>query len=133
MDIVLVPPDNLRSVWAKIRDGLDAMPAEDWIPEDVYHSVKSGDSALYMGVDDDGYAGFMVLRKMVAEFSRQPYMHVWLAYSVGGKDIYTAAEGLIREVAKKAGATKITFGSPRLGWSKRYKVQSVNYAIPLQE
>lgn len=42
MDIVLIHPDNLRSCWDDVRKGLEAMPAEDWIAEDVYHHIKSG-------------------------------------------------------------------------------------------
>lgn len=62
MDIVLIAPDNLRAVWPEIRKGLDAMPPDDWIAEDVYHAIKASEAALYVGVDDSGIAGFMVLQ-----------------------------------------------------------------------
>jgi hypothetical protein len=42
MNLVLIHPDNLRAFWPDIRSGLDEMPAEDWIAEDVYHEIRSG-------------------------------------------------------------------------------------------
>ena len=62
----LIRPADLRRVWAGVRAGLDAMPPEDWIAEDVYHAIKSGESALYVA---RGGGGFVVFRRLVAEFS----------------------------------------------------------------
>ena len=132
MDIVLIAPDSLHAVWKDVRAGLEKMPVSDWIPEDVYHAVRSGESALYIGVGDAGFGGFMVLRKQQTEFSKQPVLHVWLAYSVAEPDVLAHGIDTVREVAKRIGAQKITFGSPRKGWAKRFPVVDATYEIPLE-
>lgn len=130
MNFVLVKPTELRAVWADVRAGLDKMPAEDWIAEDVYHAIRGGTAALYLGVGESGCQGFMVLRQQFAEFSGAPILHVWLAYSVAGADVYAQAEDYVRGIARQMGANRITFGSPRPGWAKRYPVVSTTYEIP---
>lgn len=132
MDIVLVAPDALRSVWNFVREGLAEMPAEDWIAEDVYHAIRSGNAALHLAIDDTGPVGFLVLVRRTAEFSGVPILHVWLAYSKADKDAFTAGEKVIRETARRMGAHKITFGSPRMGWAKRYPLVSATYEIPME-
>lgn len=131
MEIVTVHPDNLRGIWPQIKAGLDAMPPSDWIAEDVYHAIKSRDSALCAAYGDSGFLGFMVLRQMRQEFSCEPYLHIWLVYNVGGADVMAAGQEILRQTAAKMGAKKITFGSPRKGWSKRYPLTEARYEIPL--
>lgn len=130
MDIVLIHPDGLRAVWEEVRAGLSEMPPSDWIAEDVYHAIKSGESALYIAINNEGFSGFMVLRRMQTEFSRKPYLHVWLAYHKTGADMYEAGIQAIRNAAQNMGAHKITFGSPRKGWAKRYPLAEATYEIP---
>lgn len=127
----LIHPANLRSVWQDVKRGLDTMPADDWIAEDVYHAVASGNSALYVFNEGDTFAGFVVLRKLVAEFSGEVQCHIWLAYSESDRDAYSAAESFIKDSAKHMGASRITFSSPRKGWAKRYPLLSATYEIPL--
>src|SRR5690606_25759718 len=126
-DWQLIHPANLRRVWPQVRAGLDTMPSDDWIAEDVYHAIKTGDAALYVA---DG--AFFVLRRIVAEFSGNVSCHVWLAYNASGADTYDAATDLVRVVAKQMGATRITFGSPRPGWAKRFPLVEATYQIPME-
>lgn len=130
MDIVLIHPDNLRACWPDVRRGLDAMPSEDWIAEDVYHEIRSGEAALHVAVNDSGFAGFLILQKRTTEYTKQPFLHVWLAYNEGDADIIDAGLGVIRETAARIGAQKITFGSPRKGWAKRFPLVTSTYEIP---
>ena len=130
MDFTLIAPAGLRDIWPRIREGLDLMPPEDWIPEDVYHLVKSGDSALYIGTNEHGYAGFIVLRMLRAEFSGEPRLHCWLAHNVGDADVFAEAENFVKQTAANAGAKRITFGSPRKGWAKRYPLITATYEVP---
>lgn len=132
MQILLIPPADLRRVWPTVREGLALMPAEDWIPEDVYHLIKTGDSALYMGHGDAGYLGFFVLRRLVGEFDGSVSLHCWLAYNAGDADVFMAAESMVRQIAQQAGASRITFGSPRKGWGKRYPLVTATYSVPLE-
>lgn len=121
----LIHPDRLRDVWPKVRAGLDTMRADDWIAEDVYHEIRSGRAALHMYGD-----GFIVLQQNLTEFTRLPELHVWLAYNADGQDVYDEAIGLIRATAERMKAHRITFGSPRKGWAKRYPLVSATYEIP---
>lgn len=132
MDFILIQPDNLRSVWPQVREGLDKLPPEDWIAEDVYHLVKAGQAALYIAVTDEGIAGFFVLRRLVAEFSKEPQLHVWIGYNAGDADVFTAAEGFIRHLAQQSGAKRITFASPRKGWMRRYPLIEATYEVPME-
>lgn len=112
-----------------VRAGLDAMPPEDWIAEDVYHAIKSGESALYVV---RGGGGFVVFRRLVAEFSGTVDCHVWLAYNAGSVAEYDAALRLYQHVARQMGASRITFASPRPGWAKRFQVVTTTYSIPVE-
>lgn len=105
------------------------MPPEDWIAEDVYHAIKSGESALYVA---RGGVGFVVLRRLVAEFSGTISCHVWLAYNAGSVAEYDAALRLYQQVARQMGASRITFESPRPGWAKRFPVVTTTYSIPVE-
>lgn len=107
------------------------MPADDWIAEDVYHAIASGDSALYVFTQAGQFAGFVVLRRLTTEFSGEVSCHIWLAYSASDADAYQAAESFIKDAAKHMGASRITFSSPRKGWAKRYPLVSCTYEIPL--
>lgn len=108
------------------------MPPADWIAEDVYHAIRSGESALYVFTQAGQFAGFVVLRRLVAEFSGTVSCHVWLAYSTSNADAYLAAESFIKESAKRMGASRITFSSPRAGWAKRYPLIEATYQIPME-
>lgn len=129
MELVLIPPTALRSVWDFVRAGLESMPREDWIAEDVYHAIRSGESALHLAFDASAPVGFLVLRRHLTEFTQQPELHVWLAYNTGDADVMTAGESLLRDTAARMGATRITFGSPRKGWAKRYRPVTTTYEI----
>lgn len=131
MHFDLISPASLRAVWDDVRAGLDKMPPEDWIAEDVYHAIMSGQAALYVGRCDQQFAGFVVLQRHVADYSGVVSCHIWLAFNDGGQEAYDAALGLYRQVAKQMGASRITFCSPRSGWAKRYRPVSTTYEIPL--
>lgn len=132
MDFILVTPDTLRAHWPAIAPSLDAVRAkapEDWIPEDVYHAIKSGLVACHLLVKQGQYAGLLVIRIEKAEFSGAPSLHVWIAHNAGDSDVFEAGEGLIKETAQRMGVSTITFGSPRPGWAKRYRLVSATYEI----
>lgn len=133
MDFILATPDTLRAHWPQIRLALDAVAAkapEDWIPEDVYHAIKAGKVACHLVVDCGEYAGLIIVRPEVAEFSGKTSLHVWIAHNAAGQDVFAAGEGLLKATAAKMGASGITFGSPRPGWVKRYPLISATYEIP---
>lgn len=66
-----------------------------------------------------------------AEFSGYPALHVWIAHNEGDTDVMEQGLELLRAMARQAGVSKITFGSPRVGWSKKYKLVSATYEVEL--
>lgn len=133
MDFILIHPDGLRSVWPDVRTGLAKMPPEDWIAEDVYHAIKAGAAALYLAVGDAGFAGFMVLERTTADYSREPALHCWLAYNHEDQVPHQLVLDFLRSQAAQMGVKRITFASPRPGWAKRFKCLSAVYEIPLED
>ena len=132
MAIELIHPASLRSVWPAVRAGLDTLPPEEWIAEDVFHAIKSGDSALYVDRIDGAVVGFVVLRRLVDEFSGRVSCHVWIAHNAAGQETYDGALDLYQHVARQMGADRITFASPRPGWAKRYQPITTTYEIPME-
>lgn len=133
MDLVLVTPADLRAHWPRISESLAVITAkapQDWIAEDVYHAIKAGTSACHVGVVDGEYAGVMVTMVTRAQYSGTPSLHVWIVHNAGAPDVMDAALPMLKQMAQRAGAARITFGSPRLGWSKRYPLITATYEMP---
>jgi hypothetical protein len=66
-----------------------------------------------------------------AEFSGQQSLHVWIAHNAGDADVLEAGISLLRQMANHAGAARITFGSPRKGWAKKFPMIHATYEVPL--
>lgn len=95
----------------------------------MFHALKSGAAVCHIGVWEKGYAGLIVTTLRRAEFSGSPSLHVWIAHNEGDANVFDDSLSMLRQLAAKNGLAKITFGSPRLGWSKRYKLLSATYEI----
>ena len=108
-----------------------AKAADDWIAEDVYHAIKSGDAACHLASNDGGYAGLLVTTLTRAEFSGTPALHVWIVHNAGDAAVFDAGLALLRRMARQAGAARITFGSTRLGWAKRFPLVTATFEVPL--
>lgn len=116
---------DIRGEWPRIRASLDAVQAkcgEEWIPEDVYLALQTQKAAAYLSDD-----GLLIVQRLTAEYTGQPYLHVWIAHG----DMTDAALDFLRKQARHIGCTRITFASPRLGWSKRFPLVSATYEVPL--
>ena len=104
--------------WAAIRPGLEIvkkMTTDDWMPEDVYMMLKNGGATLYIGEGEAGdYLGFIVLR-LIPTFHGSK-IEIWCAYSATKKQLMSSYWPQIQEIAKQAGANKITFSSAREEW-----------------
>ena len=132
MNLTLIHPNDLRQHWPKILSSLCAVrlkAQDDWIAEDVYHAIKSGNAACHVA-DDNGYAGVLITTLTSAEFSGDKALHVWIAHSTGG-DVFEQGLPMLRDMAKRAGVSRITFGSPRPGWAKRFPLISATYEVPI--
>lgn len=82
-----------------------------------------------MAMDGGAFAGLMVVTRSVTEFSGSPSLHVWIAHSVGAQDVVESGVTILREMAKAGGFPRITFGSSRAGWGRRFKLVSATYEI----
>jgi len=123
-----VNPSDIHSIWFAVRNGLDVVlerTNEKWIPEDIYHAIKSNNAQLFL-IDN----GFLVLKHYKNEFTNESILHIWIAYHKTNEDLAEELHGNLRKIADNVGAKTITFNSPRR-WERRsgYKVRSINYEL----
>ena len=103
--------------WDRVRTGLvevKKMTTDDWLPEDVYMCLKTGAASLYIGEDETGYLGFIVLR-LVPTFQAKK-VEIWAAYSATKRPLMRVYWPQIQELSKAAGASLISFSSARDEW-----------------
>jgi hypothetical protein len=123
-----IAPQDLHSVWGFVKCGLVSIKqktGEQWLTEDVYASLKSGTSQLFM-FDD----GFTVLQSLRNEWTNEPYLHIWAMWHGKHEDISEDIHANLRQIAHNIGAKSITFTSPRR-WERRSgaKVKSITYEL----
>lgn len=134
MEFFLIQSNELRAVWPQVKSSLLAAQAksqEDWIPEDIYHAIKSGSAALHLAKEGGQLAGVLVTTVTFAEFSGRTFLHVWIAHNLAGPNVIEAGLDMLKDMARAAGAEMITFGSRRAGWKSRYQVVTATYGIEL--
>jgi hypothetical protein len=134
MQLVLIQPSGLRDIWPQVLGSLCKVRTKghcDWIAEDVYHAIKAGDAACHVAMTEQGYVGCLITTMTSAEFSNAQALHVWIAHSEGG-DVFEAGLPMLRDMAKRAGVPRITFGSPRPGWAKRFPMINATYEVSLK-
>jgi hypothetical protein len=109
--------------WEQVRTGLlivKQMTTDDWLPEDVYMSLKTGGSTLYVGEDDQGdYQGFIVLR-LIQTFHGSK-VEIWCAHSATKTPLMRTYWPEIQAICAKAGASRISFSSAREEWQRAAK------------
>lgn len=115
-----IPPKDLIYEWERVRAGLVEVKkatTDDWLPEDVYMSIKQGGAALYVGEDDHGdYLGFVVLRLTPTFHGSR--LDVWAAHSATNTPLLARFLPEIEAVARQAGAQSIGFTSARHEWAR---------------
>jgi len=123
-----VNPVDLHKHWNAVRCGIESIldkTEEPFIPEDVYASVKTGASHLYL-VDN----GFVVLQNIKESYTNEPVLFVWLAYNTGDEDITDDVLTELQKVAKSIGAKAVQWISPRR-WTRKVgaTLKSYNYEL----
>lgn len=118
-ELRFVHPNELHDYWGLVLPGLEKVrgnAADGWLPEDVYHSLKSNASTLHVGEIDGDYCGFIVLTPIQGFSAKR--LHVWCLYTTSRAaiDVFLPE---IRRMAKQISARQITFHSPRKGWERR--------------
>ena len=86
--------------------------SDGWCPEDVYVFLISGQATLYIATE--GWKGFAILQ-LLPNYS-QKRLHCWIVQTSDDPALYVKD---VEDIARGAGASKITFDSPRKGWAKR--------------
>lgn len=125
-----VRPQHLHDVWSFVRDGLLAIiekTNDDWIPEDVYHEVKAGVSALFMIDNDDEQLGFVVLQ-VWPNYHAGPRLFVRAMWGSSGALVkhHDEINAQLRALALKCGARTVRQNSPRnwdaVGWTRKQSI-----------
>jgi hypothetical protein len=115
----LVEAGQLRDAWAFVRPALETMDRPDgWIAEDIYLMLRSNGASLYMIYDETGAkAGFFILR-LLQDFDG-PRVHIWILHARDADfDVMAAFDSELQELARNAGAVRLTFSTNRPGWHK---------------
>lgn len=97
---------DIRQVWDTVRPQLEYVKeirGGTWRPEDVYAACVYGVADLY--VDDKG---FVILRPMVDDYSRERFLLVWMAYGEG-YDFMDRNQAQVVALARANGFTKLQF------------------------
>lgn len=133
-----IPPDDLIFEWERVREGLSVVKknsSEDWLPEDVYMSLKINQSSLYIEEDKDGeYLGFFIAQILPMYHGKR--LHIWIAHSANKQPMLRTFLRSIRELAAQTGMKKITYTSPRDEWDSvsprgGFNKQQTTYALDL--
>jgi len=120
-----VSTDKVRDSWPAILPGLQEVRDrcnEVWWPEDVYASLMSGHSFLYM-IED---CGFVIFQKHAD--ADGPVLFIWIIWGEF-KAIHPAVSAEIEQLAVAMKAKRIRMHSPRKGWERFpfFKRKSVIY------
>lgn len=90
---------------------------ELWIPEDVYASIRFGQSVLWMGEE-----GFVVTQIRQDQYTGAKQLYIWLAHSYDyAKDVVSDDYYQLEVYAKQNGCELVQFSSTRMGWLRRGK------------
>lgn len=114
-----VSKELLRENWDFVKKGLEIVRTKghmEWIVEDVYCDCFENRSMLFIAIENNQKAGFVVLQPMGNA------LHVWAAWSLFEDDTNLAgAWEEIKQIAKNGNKKRITFTSARKGWNRRAK------------
>ena len=136
MELILVKPAELRAYWPEISTALDSVieaTGPDWIKEDVYHQIASGNAYGHLVYELGQYRCMFILTQPSEEFSGERCLHIWIAENAlsGTDESFEFGLSAIKRIAQQLRAPKLTLESPRKGWAKRFKLVSATYEVPL--
>jgi len=113
----MIEHGDLKRDWPMVRKGLEVICARqqcDFIPEDIYHMIKSGRGSLYVNGERDS---FMVLRKITHGRTGEEGAEMVVTFCAVGRDsVELIAE--IEEIARAAGCTYLEMDSQRRGFAR---------------
>ena len=120
-----VNPLHLSRLWHMIKPGIEEI-LEDlnkdclqelWMPEDIYTSLKIGESILLLG--DEGFVVFQVRQD---KYTGTKQFFVWLGYSFTPEvEVLESSHLQLLQMAKYFNCEMMTFCSNRRGWQRKAK------------
>lgn len=120
-----VNPLHLSRIWHLVKPGLEEV-LEDlnknclqelWVPEDVYASIKAGESLLWMSDE-----GFVVTQVQQDKYTGIKKFFVWIGYSYDPTNNVLIDNQLqLEQIAKYFGCELMGFNSIRIGFQRKAK------------
>mgnify|MGYP003135430441 FL=1 len=116
MDKVYIQPKDIKSVWGFVKPNLYTIlekSPENWIPEDIYAAIVTGQAILCISTSKTEPNGFVVGRIIDIDT-----LHIWVGYA---NTMLREQEQwkLIEQIAKEQNCKRISFETWRKGWSKK--------------
>jgi hypothetical protein len=120
-----INPLHLSKIWYTIKPGIEELlkdlnkdcPQELWTPEDVYTSIKTGESVLLLS--DDGFA---VVQIQQDKYTGTKKLFIWLGYSFNPqKDVLENNQQQMEQLGRYYGCELMSFNTHRLGFYRRAK------------
>ena len=118
-----INPLQLSAVWYQIKEGVEEILdylnysslQELWIPEDVYTSIRIGESILLLSDD-----GFVIVQIKNDRFTGQKQFFVWLAYTFDpSRNIMEETQPYLENLARQWDCQMMQFSSNRPGFRKK--------------
>lgn len=113
-----VTPHEVPDVWSFVEPGIEQVirrcKADEWTPRDIRRYLRYGNAHLY--VRDEG---FVVLERLLAGISGEPYLNVWLMWFKPGeaKKLKTELIAWLDNARDHAKCEWWQFSSPRDEWA----------------
>ena len=118
-----IPTEDVRAAYTNIEADLRTVMRKsysDWIPADVYASLREGKAELVVAYKKEQYAGFLAL-SMLNDFSGEKKLFIWVAYANPKYNIVAETFKFLDNIAENSNLIAIEFDSSRSGWMRTAK------------
>ena len=116
-----VPAEDIRLAYQWIESDLYEITERsyaDWIPADIYSSLKTGTATLSMGyTTTQQYVGFLVTC-LIHDAGGRPTLFVWAVHQSHKHNYKEQVFDFLEQIARELGAESIEFHSSRPGWER---------------
>jgi len=113
-----IPLEDIRCAYERIEQDLHKVKEKayvDWIPADVYATLKVGNADLFIGYEKDNYVGFFII-SILKNAGGEPYLFLWIGYSAKFKsELKDNGFLFLDKLAEEYKVSSIEFSSGRLG------------------
>lgn len=127
--LLLIPPDQVRGVWPKVRAPIVALQEacdEAWLPEDVFNELIAGTAFIWALAD---LSAFLVIQLPEGPEGRD--LHAWICYNSSGEPPIAYWDQLLW-IARQCDCKRITFENDRSGFQRHIPGLRVRYLYSAQ-